>query len=1302
MGFTPKRRLRLFKGQQTTTWFIALLMVPLVYAADEDGDGHEWAGGGDAGDAAAWANGTAEAMTRWTDSPGRAESFLHALDWSPSLADRYPQLTWMHLVDALQEPTNLQRLAAGPVGAYSSTVATDPDGEPQVGQTWGPEIVYVDDLLVEDRFTDSALNGTLWTSETIGYRNDVQNGRFEVTVREVSGPHGRIDSRSIAAPMPDGGWLDVRADVNGYLGGTGWVAYPTLEVHDADNAARVASLSYHPYTNEVLRHDPAHGTVVMGTATPDADWRTYSIQLHKTGLRFTWGTMQEFVELTDFAAIQNLTVHLDYATDGADGDFQTGGFDDLEVRSVLPDYVTFAEPCISSRFAATPLAHVRYEVEACPAGGTGPGNYTWLWSDGTVTQGRYSSHDFPCGADPAVRLLVRTDAATLEQVDQVWPPGGYGDSDGDGYNDCLELYNGLNPVLIDSDQDLLHDNEEDFDGDGVFGEEGEPDPRVPDSDGDGLLDGWELGSRNLVDSPVAVGFAGGTEVLNPDTDSDGLLDGHEIVYTCPNGLDHDSDNDGIDDGDERGTYVGVEGQYVRVSQYVCDADSDDDGLKDGAELHLWDLATDHKDTDCDGKTDAQDVNPYVSNLPPGHALTPEAQATCLTLDVVAAGFTNEAIGGVPDFVHVQSDGQNLQFLTAYPNSHHPLQEISVRVRFDGTCRTAAGSEPCIASVSTPLQALPQFEDSLDGAYTHGVRVPLPDGVDTARDATGVVSYVDQALNVASVTFSIADVNLTHSTYRPQDAAEALLCSTDGTAPTADAWVDLRGTDLGRSADETILDDSGVVAAWTLRTAATPQSTGTSTPGRLVPWVQGLPHHLVVYASTADPVDLAAGTHTAEDAGRLNALLDATPVVWQGLTQDAAAAWDVATDAPTLVGSGRSGAYDVAAVLHGATWCLPDPDAALVIPHQGYLVVGSVTGLPTTSGPSDLRADLGRVAFAMDPFSQHAQGLNVAEATLSKWLDGNADDTRDFLGNASTALAALAVQAGTAELAGTGGSEELEAFYGYALFLREASEQQQTRKGAQILHDVEAPEVTATRGLLEAKLVASFLGFIANQDGEDAARTAGATWVGHGNLEDVAKAWKAVTNYAPDESLGFTRDVLALHERWAAEPARLTALYDEVAEVVSGGGRHQRDAVFQFHYAAAQASVVDLGVRYTSLTSDPVPGSSVTDAQRTTHVDVDAVLAVDPDCTSACDKVIAVVIDENGLSLDDKHWMNEVVKMEQVVDHPTLYGDVTSATLVQKNGVASAAFLEFAAGHRVEVHDAFGYCLNCDDSPRLPA
>lgn len=153
---------------------------------------------------------------------------------------------------------------------------------------------------------------------------------------------------------------------------------------------------------------------------------------------------------------------------------------------------------------------------------------------------------------------------------------GSADPDGDGLTNDEEKRLKTNPKIADTDGDGLLDGEEflkyktnplklDSDGDGLKdGEEVnmyKTDPNKADTDGDGLSDGEEVSTYN-------------TNPLKADSDGDGLNDGDEIKKHKTNPLKADSDGDGLNDGDE-------------VNRHKTDplkADTDGGSVNDGAEV----------------------------------------------------------------------------------------------------------------------------------------------------------------------------------------------------------------------------------------------------------------------------------------------------------------------------------------------------------------------------------------------------------------------------------------------------------------------------------------------------------------------------------------------------------------------------------------------------------------------------------------------------------------------------------------------------------------------------------------------
>jgi cell wall-associated NlpC family hydrolase len=140
---------------------------------------------------------------------------------------------------------------------------------------------------------------------------------------------------------------------------------------------------------------------------------------------------------------------------------------------------------------------------------------------------------------------------TVLPATPVTPPApvdlGGPDSDHDGLSDALERRYGLDPLRADTDGDNLTDAQELI----TYGTDG----RKADTDGDGLNDAFEL--------------AQGLDPRSPDSDHDGHLDGSLTPITQT-----DTDQDGLDDNLER-----VLGFNAQV------ADSDSDGFSDALEYH---------------------------------------------------------------------------------------------------------------------------------------------------------------------------------------------------------------------------------------------------------------------------------------------------------------------------------------------------------------------------------------------------------------------------------------------------------------------------------------------------------------------------------------------------------------------------------------------------------------------------------------------------------------------------------------------------------------------------------------------
>jgi len=231
------------------------------------------------------------------------------------------------------------------------------------------------------------------------------------------------------------------------------------------------------------------------------------------------------------------------------------------------------------------------------------------------------------------------------------------DDDNDGVPDSVEISNGTNPLLadtdgdgrndlndkcptdpndwLDSDKDGICDNADtDADNDGVpnASDAFPNDPRADtDTDGDGIADDVYT-VTDATTNPVTRGAVNVT-LSDPDDDNDGLPDVKETntgIFvdannTGTNPKNPDSDGDGLNDRVETGT-----GVYVGVLNTGTDpnkADSDNDGLSDKVETNsgifvdLNNTGTDPNkaDTDNDGLKDGVESNSgtFVDNTDTG-------------------------------------------------------------------------------------------------------------------------------------------------------------------------------------------------------------------------------------------------------------------------------------------------------------------------------------------------------------------------------------------------------------------------------------------------------------------------------------------------------------------------------------------------------------------------------------------------------------------------------------------------------------------------------------------------------------
>ncbi|QDG49596.1 hypothetical protein FIV42_02225 [Persicimonas caeni] len=205
-----------------------------------------------------------------------------------------------------------------------------------------------------------------------------------------------------------------------------------------------------------------------------------------------------------------------------------------------------------------------------------------------------------------VATLVASDG-NLEVTRDVDITVNVDDTDADGAPDGGESALGLDSSNPDTDGDGILDGEElgavhapvDTDSDGTI------DALDDDSDGDGVSDADEAGDDDLQTAPVDTDGDGTPDYRDDDSDDDTVADAEDNCRTVENPDQSDADGDGQgdacdDDSDNDGLADLVE---TPVGLDPMDPDTDSDGIGDWDEV--GDIAA-PRDTDADGTIDALD------------------------------------------------------------------------------------------------------------------------------------------------------------------------------------------------------------------------------------------------------------------------------------------------------------------------------------------------------------------------------------------------------------------------------------------------------------------------------------------------------------------------------------------------------------------------------------------------------------------------------------------------------------------------------------------------------------------------
>ncbi|MDB4296253.1 LamG domain-containing protein [bacterium] len=196
----------------------------------------------------------------------------------------------------------------------------------------------------------------------------------------------------------------------------------------------------------------------------------------------------------------------------------------------------------------------------------------------------------------------------LDPEDNTGDNGADGDPDMDTISNIDEFNNGTSPILNDTDGDGLFDNEENNSGNFVSATNTGTDPNKKDTDDDFAIDNVEAANM--------------TNPIVPDTDGDGILDGHETKngfqsYISPTdtGTDPlvaDTDLDGFDDNAEiaLGTDPTDIGSVPPPSTLPIFDDFEDNSLDVG----LWKTVTDTVPQDNKGTNFGGSVSEEGGNI----------------------------------------------------------------------------------------------------------------------------------------------------------------------------------------------------------------------------------------------------------------------------------------------------------------------------------------------------------------------------------------------------------------------------------------------------------------------------------------------------------------------------------------------------------------------------------------------------------------------------------------------------------------------------------------------------------------
>ncbi len=299
------------------------------------------------------------------------------------------------------------------------------------------------------------------------------------------------------------------------------------------------------------------------------------------------------------------------------------------------------------------------------------------------------------------------------------------DTDGDQLSDREELDLGTLPDYNDTDGDNITDYAE--------LEIYKTDPKRNDTDGDGLLDneeifGFEFPATNGSLGLHAIIF---TDPLNSDSDGDLLPDGAEVHFYNRDPRNPDENNNGIVDGmeidtDGDGLYDGEEFYVYKTVESpdgggIHEVDSDHDGLFDG--LEVYETLTNPANWDSDNDTYSDGLEIYCGTDPNNNATTEASIAACFTglerVAILSPAPTTYRTNAVPVIVYDATGNMTaMEYRWKHENgsfsSAVPMYETSNPGYWEGT------------SLSLPLQ---------NGTFILEVTVTRPDSTTFTRSVT---------------------------------------------------------------------------------------------------------------------------------------------------------------------------------------------------------------------------------------------------------------------------------------------------------------------------------------------------------------------------------------------------------------------------------------------------------------------------------------------------------------------------------------------------------------------------------------